>query len=577
MKKLHVKIHGTHCASCEVLIERALKKIPGVEKADVRFATGETEVLASDDSITIRHIEDAVRAGGYTVSWWHERHAPVAVEHRNGTKEYAEIGAVFLFLVAIYTVLSQFSLLPRGFGITDTMGYGLVFAIGLVAALSTCLAVAGGLLLAVAAKYNESYPNLSPYQKFKPTLYFNVGRVISYTSFGAIIGTLGSVVSLSPFGTGILSIIASIVMIILGFQMLHIFPWMKRLQPRMPKFIAHGIHDLAGKDSKMGPFTLGGLTFFLPCGFTQALQLYVLSKGSPAVGALTMLAFSLGTLPALLSLGFVSSFAKGTFQKRFIRFSAVLVVMLGFWNINNGLALAGINVNLGSFARKGSIAEIALAPMENGAQIVRMKVSGLDYIPSRFAVREGVPVEWRIDGSGAQGCAQVIVVPSLGITKYLPQDKETVIQFTPQETGDISFSCSMGMTTRDAGFSVIPGTGDAARAAAPAENSLAALSSACDPAVQNCLPVQALSMEISEERGFYPSSFTVKKGVPVEVTIDDKVPLGGCMGVMVIPQYEVTLPLRLGKNTLAFTPTQTGTTYATCSMGSKMIQFNVIN
>lgn len=576
MKKLHVKIHGTHCASCEVLIERTLKKIPGVERANVRFATGETEITVSDENIGIKHIEDAVRDSGYSVSWWHERHT-AGVAHKNSPQDYLEIGYVFLFIVAAYLLLSRFDILPRGFGISDTMGYGLVFVIGLVAALSTCLAVAGGLLLAVAAKYNESYPNLSSYQKFKPTLYFNIGRVLSYTAFGAAIGALGSVISLSSFGTGILSIIASLVMIILGFQMLHLFPWMKRFQPTMPKFITHKIHDLAGKDSKGGPLTLGALTFFLPCGFTQALQLYVLSKGSPAVGALTMLVFSLGTLPALLSLGFVSSFATGTFQKHFVRFSAVLVVMLGFWNIDNGLALAGINVNLGAFARGGATAETALAPIENGAQVVRMKVAGLEYVPSRFAVRQGIPVEWRIDGSGAQGCAQVITVPSLGITKYLPPDKETVVRFTPQEAGDISFSCSMGMTTRGAKFTVLPGTGDTASAAAPGESPLDASSSACDPAIQNCVPAQTLTMEISEERGFYPNSFTVKKGVPVEVTIDNKVQLGGCMNVMVIPQYEVTLPLRLGKNTLAFTPTQTGTTYATCSMGSKMVQFNVID
>lgn len=576
MKKLRVKIHGTHCPSCEVLIERTLKKIPGVERADVRFATGETEITVSDENIGIGRIEDAVRDSGYSVSWWHERHT-AAVAPKNGMQDYLEIGYVFLFIVAMYLFLSRFDILPRGFGITDTMGYGIVFVIGLVAAFSTCLAVAGGLLLAVAAKYNESYPNLSSYQKFKPTLYFNIGRLISYTVFGAAIGALGSVISLSAFGTGILSIIASAVMIILGFQMLHIFPWMKRLQPTMPKFIARKIHDFAGKESKGGPLTLGALTFFLPCGFTQALQLYVLAKGSPAVGALTMFVFSLGTLPALLSLGFVSSCAKGAFQKHFIRFSAVLVVMLGFWNINNGLALAGINIGTDPFAREESAAEAAIAPMENGAQIIRMKVAGLEYIPSKFAVREGIPVEWRINGSGAQGCAQVITVPSLGITKYLPPDKETVIRFTPRGAKDISFSCSMGMTTRGAKFAVLPGTENAVRATAPGENPLGASSSACDPAIQNCVPAQTFAMEISEERGFYPNSFTVKKGVPVEVTIDDKVPLGGCMNVMVIPQYEVTLPLRLGKNTLAFTPTQTGTTYATCSMGSKMVQFNVID
>ncbi len=50
--------------------------------------------------------------------------------------------------------------------------------------------------------------------------------------------------------------------------------------PTMPKRFGHTIHDLAERDANGGAFVLGAATFFLPCGFTQALQLYVLAKGS---------------------------------------------------------------------------------------------------------------------------------------------------------------------------------------------------------------------------------------------------------------------------------------------------------
>lgn len=82
-------------------------------------------------------------------------------------------------------------------------------------------------------------------------------------------------------------------------------------------------------------------------------------------------------------------------------------------------------------------------------------------------------------------------------------------------------------------------------------------------------------MEVSREHGFYPNSFTVKRDIPVELTIDAKVPLDGCMSVMVIPRYDVTVLMKLGENKLKFTPTETGTVYVTCSMGSKMVQFAV--
>ncbi len=581
-KKIQLKIHGMHCASCEVLIERKLKKIPGVEKVEVRHTTGRAELFSSRENLKLHELQDAIKDDGYSVTFCEDRHeSPEAAKHQNTAEDYTQIGAMFLFVMALYLTLEQFNLIPAGLGLTDNMSYGFIFLIGLVAATSTCLAVSGGLLLTAAAKYSEMRPNLTGYQKFKPTLYFNIGRVVSYTIFGGLIGALGSAISLSARGTGILSILASLVMIILGFQMLNLFPWMRHFQPRMPKSIAHKIHDLSGRDGQTGAFTLGALTFFLPCGFTQALQLYVLAKGNFAVGAFTMLAFSLGTLPMLLSLGAISSFAKGSFQKQFLRFSAVLVILLGFWNINNGLALAGLNINLSSFASNNS--QIAAAPtlaIVDGKQVAKMRVDGYSYYPSRFTVQAGIPVEWRIDASRAAGCAQVITAPAIGLTRYLSPQNITTITFTPSEVGTIPFSCAMGMTTRGAAFKVIPRISDAPITAIDEnQDKTEQPSSDCNPKIASCIPTlnQKFDMEISRERGFYPNSFTIKKGVSVEITINDKTPLGGCMSVMVIPQYDVTLPLKLGINLLAFKPTETGTIYATCSMGNRMIQFNVID
>ena len=362
-------------------------------------------------------------------------------------------------------------------------------------------------------------------------------------------------------------------MIVLGFQLLHLFPWMRRFTPRMPKFLAHKIHDMSAKETKGGAFILGASTFFLPCGFTQALQLYVLANGSFATGALTMLAFSLGTLPALLSLGFVSSFAKGTSQRYFVKFAGVLVILFGVFNVNNGLALTGSTFDLFGPFVSAETSE-PTAPIVDGKQIVKMKVSGYTYSPHRFTVVQGIPVVWQIDGSGAVGCAQVLIMPTTGIAKYLPPQGVTTVTFTPTETGTIPFNCSMGMMTRGSAFTVIPNT--TGIVGAPTTPDTESNPPVCDPTVTTCLPAQKFDMEISAERGFFPNSFTVKPGVPVEVKIDDKVQLGGCMTVMVIPQYQVTLPLKLGVNTLKFTPIESGPVFATCSMGTKMILFNVV-
>lgn len=84
-------------------------------------------------------------------------------------------------------------------------------------------------------------------------------------------------------------------------------------------------------------------------------------------------------------------------------------------------------------------------------------------------------------------------------------------------------------------------------------------------------------MEVSQERGIYPQTVIAKKGIPVDLTIDAQVPLGGCMSVWVIPQYNVTIPMKVGINKASFTPTETGTLALTCSMGSRMAQIEVIN
>jgi len=317
----------------------------------------------------------------------------------------------------------------------------------------------------------------------------------------------------------------------------------------------------------------------------------VLSKGSFTTGAFTMLAFSLGTLPALVSLSALSSFAKGSFKRYFLKFAGVTVLLLGFFNINNGLALTGSTLNLNPFRGGGAGQNVAQAAdpnveVVNGTQLVRMRVVGLDYYPHRFTVTQGMPVEWQIDGRQAAGCAQVISIPKFGLVKYLSPAALTTINFTPQEPGEIAFSCTMGMTTRGSAFTVVAGdlpkpltTQRRGQSVSPPYEGgePEGVSTDCNPDIMNCVPAQKLNMEISRERGFFPNSFTIKKGVPIELDIDTKVPLGGCMSTIVIPEYNVAHLLALGKTTVKFTPDKEGVVPFTCSMGSRMGQFIVTN
>jgi hypothetical protein len=248
--------------------------------------------------------------------------------------------------------------------------------------------------------------------------------------------------------------------------MLRLLPGITRFLPTMPKAFSHVIHDLAERDANGGAFALGAATFFLPCGFTQALQLYVLAKGSFSIGALTMLAFSLGTLPALLSLSAMSSFASGNVQRHFLKFAGAAVVVLGIANVQYGLVLTGSAMNVVSVPPSAPPAEASPAQTaatqnqqedkQQDKQIVVMRIDGFNYVPNRFTVTQGVPVEWRIDASEAAACGRFLLSPGLGIRKVLSDRSTTMISFIPQQAGEFGFNCGMGMMTPGSKFTVVP-------------------------------------------------------------------------------------------------------------------------
>ncbi|MBI2483993.1 sulfite exporter TauE/SafE family protein [Candidatus Uhrbacteria bacterium] len=569
LKQARISIDGMTCGSCELLIERKLEKINGMVRVGVHHQNGSADLYYTRTP-SLQELTDALRDTKYTVSLWREHNTTSTP--KNSRRDLFEIGTIFLVVVGAYLILSSLKIIPS-LGVTENMSYGFVFLIGLVAATSTCMAVAGGLLLAVTVRYNELHPQSSRFEKFKLNIFFNIGRIVSYAGFGFLIGLAGSAVTFSPRLTGIITIMASIVMIMLGIKLLRLFPGLTRFQPKMPKGIAKRLQDYGERHPKIAPFFFGVSTFFLPCGFTQALQLYVLSKGDPGVGALTMLIFSLGTLPALVSIGIVSSIARGSVQRYFLKFAGVTVILLGFFNVANGMTLTGIT--LPRFGKVGAAnGSDQMLPVSDGKQIAEMTVRGLDYYPHRFTVESGIPVEWRIDGRDAEGCAQVIVVPKLGITTFLKRSGITTVEFTPQETGTIAFSCSMGMTTPGSAFTVVPATAGARARETDERNSAVGTTEVCDSAM-GC-STQTLVSEVSHDKWFEPNFFVVKKGKPVELTIDAKIPLGGCMSVLTIPKFEIAQLLTVGRNTIRFTPTESGEIPVTCSMGSEMLRITVI-
>src|SRR3989338_8881847 len=400
-----LRAQGMTCTSCEVIIERKLKKIPGIRQVQVDHRTGRCPIESDPTAaITLSMLQAAVAEDGYSLSTRTATQLPtIRSPHR--TRELAIAGIVALAAYSILRYSGLTSLAPTS---GQALSLGTVFVVGLAAASSTCIAVVGGLVLSVSTAIRQKHPNATAGQRFWPHVLFNLGRIASYFMLGSVIGWLGQALTPTPALTGLLTVVIAIFMLLLAVDMLQLFPG-KKWVPRMPKRISQWIYHLAENQKPWIPIVLGALTFFIPCGFTQAMQLYALTTGSFYEGALTMGVFALGTLPALLGVGALASTLKGKWIRRFTQFAGAFVLVLGLTNVNNGLNLLGID--LGQWLSTPS--NVAAAEQTADKQIVRMSVVGIEYQPDQFKVKAGVPVEWHIDGSQASGCTSILTIPNL--------------------------------------------------------------------------------------------------------------------------------------------------------------------
>jgi sulfite exporter TauE/SafE len=258
-----------------------------------------------------------------------------------------------------------------------------------------------------------------------------------------LVGALGSAVSLSDGMKGAVQVAAGFFMVVMGLNMLGIFPALKRFNLSLPRLR----HMPEGKRGG-APFYVGLLNGLMPCGPLQAMQLYALSTGDPLKGALSMLTFSLGTVPLMFGLGALSSILSASFTRKAKSAGAVLVVFMGMSMFSNGLALGGFAPDVGSAAGSAGIASMrpaaARAVPEGDLQVVTTNLSSGRYEP--IVVQAGVPVKWTISAPKGtiNGCNNSMAIPEYGI-KHRFREGENVIEFTPGKTGRFSYSCWMGM------------------------------------------------------------------------------------------------------------------------------------
>ena len=444
MFKTTIPIKGMHCRSCELLIEDELKTVSGVKRAEVSWKRSCADVYYEEE-VNNNEIRQVVEKAGYKIGI--EEKKPLFSKN---LEDYIEVTVAGVALFFLYITLNIFGF-SQYFNVSTASPTGLIpiFLIGLTAGFSTCMALIGGLILGVSARFSEMHPDANTLTKFKPHIYFNTGRIISYVLLGGAIGAIGSLFQLSSFSLGLMTMGVALVMFTLGLQLTGLFPRISSAGFTLPTGISRllGINESQKNTySHRNSFTLGALTFFLPCGFTQAMQLLAISSGSFWKGAAIMGIFALGTAPGLLGIGGITSILKGFFAQKFFKFAGVAVTVLALYNMQNGINLIGLSSILPFSSGTNALAFSNAPNIVNGVQIIKMTQSGNGYSPNEFTVVKGIPVKWIITSVNPNSCASSIISRKLNIRKNLVLG-ENVIEFTPIDTGRIPFSCSMGMFT----------------------------------------------------------------------------------------------------------------------------------
>jgi sulfite exporter TauE/SafE len=281
-------------------------------------------------------------------------------------------------------------------------------------------------------------------KSMQPQLLFLISRCIAFLVLGSALGLVGGIFSFSPTFTTILVLIVSLFMVAIGLQMLgvgHINTF-----PRIPKF-AQLLKNTEKSHNKLSPVFLGILTFFLPCGITIVAQAQALTLGNPLTAGISMLAFSLGTLPPLLLIGTLSTklYTNKRYSSFFSHFAGFVAILFGIFSINSQLNLLGLpSFNDLSHVLLDGSSEKQVAIVEN-KQLMQMEAKGFEYVPKEFTLKLNVPVRWEIYNSGAIGCANAVYAPGLYEEVILLKPGLNTFEFTPTNAGVYKISCSMGM------------------------------------------------------------------------------------------------------------------------------------
>ena len=434
-----VPVLGMTCRACEQRIGRQVGKIRHVESVSASAARGRV-VIESSQALSYRSIERAIQLAGYEIGEtpWLSRDGMVWVT--------AGLGLALVIGLAAIAQLSGIASLTSNVGDLSSGGLLVAALLGLAAGVSTCMALVGGLVLALAASFQASAAApRTGLAAMRPAAIFVAGRIAGYGLFGAALGALGASIQMPPLVTAALMIGVAVVMLVLGTRLTGLSPRIAGWSPTLPMGLSRSLGIGNGQPaaySDVRAAGLGAASFFLPCGFTQAVQIFALSTGSPLFGAALLATFAIGTAPGLLALAGVPLVVPSGARPTLLRLVGAVVLAFAMVNVTAGLQLAGIS--LPGFGVGSAAAAPSSTLTADGKQLLTTYQLADGYSPSNVTIYAGIPTVWTVESKTVTSCAATLVIPAwdTGVRLKLGPNE---LELPALEAGVVHYTCAMGM------------------------------------------------------------------------------------------------------------------------------------
>jgi sulfite exporter TauE/SafE/copper chaperone CopZ len=444
-KKINLKVEKMVCESCEKILEKSLGNLEGVQSSKISYTTGKGEVHYNPNKTTPEEILTTIEKAGYEAE-----EVSKTTESTSTKISYIILGLLgaLLLVFAYIAVNSIFGSMNISIPQLDAnTSIALIFVVGLLTGFH-CIGMCGAFVLSYTAKARKNNPkalNLSLHAKYA------LGKIFSYTLIGGVFGLIGSFFVFTPTLRAIVAILAGLFLILFGLKMLNIFPILRKLSLPQKWFDRLKIGPI--KDDNSDPFVIGLLNgLFIACGPLQAMYVLAATTGSFFLGGTMLFAFAIGTLIPMMGFAIFASFISHGIRNNIVKISGIIVLVMGLLMINNGLAIMGNGVSINSIGElfaTGNLVDsnssLQITSQTNAPyQIIRMDVTNNGWEPNSFILKKGVPVKWIINGKELNGCNSGIIVNAYNLNFKINPGEQT-IEFAPNKTGTIRWSCWMGM------------------------------------------------------------------------------------------------------------------------------------